>query len=393
MKRIHSIFALCALVLLFGTKLNAQSIDFHHGSVAEVLQQAKSTGKLVFVDCLTDWCGPCKYMSANTFTDPAVGKMFNEQFVNYKLDMEKGEGVAFAKKYSVRAYPTLLFLDGDGNLVHAAVGAVDPENFISLGKDAQNPEKQLGPAITKFQNGERSLYFLTDYILKMSEAGMDVNEAVLAWKEKVKPAEMLSNDSYWMVFNYNFKKIDSDFFRYVVDNKAKFEAAYTAEAVQNKLMNCYSYAISHAMQSGDDAKVPAIKKEFSTVCGKEADGQITYIEMLSAQQLGDMDVFKAKAELMAEKYAHDNWSMLNGIAWSYFELVDEKKDLEKAVKWAKRSVELNETFYNLDTYGNLLAKVGDKKAAITTLEKAIAIAKESGESYDETQEALDELKN
>ena len=46
----------------------------------------------VFMDCYTSWCGPCKMMIQDVFSQEDVGQFMNTRFVNVKLDMEKGEG-------------------------------------------------------------------------------------------------------------------------------------------------------------------------------------------------------------------------------------------------------------------------------------------------------------
>ena len=72
-----------------------------------MLEQAKKENKLIFMDCYTSWCGPCKMLAKEVFTDPDVAAFFNEKFVNAKVDMEKGEGPALKKQYGVNAFPTL----------------------------------------------------------------------------------------------------------------------------------------------------------------------------------------------------------------------------------------------------------------------------------------------
>lgn len=47
---------------------------------------------MVFMDCYTSWCGPCKMMAQEVFSREDVGQFMNTRFVNVKLDMEKGEG-------------------------------------------------------------------------------------------------------------------------------------------------------------------------------------------------------------------------------------------------------------------------------------------------------------
>ncbi len=109
-------------------------IDFHTGTWQEVLEQAKKENKLVFLDLYATWCGPCKVLKSKTFPDAAVGQFFNENFINYAVDAEKGIGVELAKKYNIIGYPTLLFVDSSGNLVAKTMGYHTPEQLIEVGE-------------------------------------------------------------------------------------------------------------------------------------------------------------------------------------------------------------------------------------------------------------------
>ena len=116
-------------ILLFSWNVFSQGIQFEIGSWKEVLQKAKQENKLIFVDLYTTWCGPCKKMAAETFPQQAVGDYFNKNFVNYKIDAEKGEGPELAGKYEVSAYPTLVFVNAAGELVYKFMGVVRPINL------------------------------------------------------------------------------------------------------------------------------------------------------------------------------------------------------------------------------------------------------------------------
>ena len=84
----------------------AQGVDFKELTMQEALTLAEKEKKMVFVDFYTTWCGPCKMMSSEVFTREQVGAYFNREFVNLKVDAEKGEGVELAKKYQVKAENT-----------------------------------------------------------------------------------------------------------------------------------------------------------------------------------------------------------------------------------------------------------------------------------------------
>ena len=122
MKKIVLAVFMAAMAL----SLSAQ-INFREGGFAEALEAAKSENKLVFMDCYTSWCGPCKLMASKEFVQEKAGEYFNPRFVSVKIDMEKGEGVELRKRYDVNAYPTLLVLNVKGELLcrHAGYLSVD----------------------------------------------------------------------------------------------------------------------------------------------------------------------------------------------------------------------------------------------------------------------------
>ncbi len=128
----------------YPTPMNAHATDsspgitFYEGSWNDALQKAKDENKLIFLDIYASWCGACKRLKANTFTDREAGDLYNANFINLALDGEKGEGKVLAKKYGVRAYPTLLFIDHTGRLVAEVNGYHNPRRFVELGKRVLN---------------------------------------------------------------------------------------------------------------------------------------------------------------------------------------------------------------------------------------------------------------
>lgn len=110
-------------------------IAFESMSLEEAMKEAKKTGKIIFIDAYTEWCGPCKKMAATSFMDSKVANTFNSKFINLKVEMEKSaDGPTVAKMYGVRAYPTLLFIDGSGTLKKSVVGFQTAGQLETLGK-------------------------------------------------------------------------------------------------------------------------------------------------------------------------------------------------------------------------------------------------------------------
>ena len=126
-----------ALTLLVSMTASSPSsgIEFDRLTLAQAKNQSAKTGKLIFIDCYTDWCGPCKRMAATSFKDDKVGRIFNDKFINLKIEMEKNpDGAVLARMYKVRAYPTLLVIDGKGNLVKKLVGMQSRDGLLAMAK-------------------------------------------------------------------------------------------------------------------------------------------------------------------------------------------------------------------------------------------------------------------
>lgn len=111
-----------------------EGIRFFEGDYNQAIKLAKIENKIVFIDFYTTWCGPCKRLKSNTFSNKSVGTFYNQNFVNLYIDAEKGEGVTLAEKYNVKAYPTLIFIDQDGVIVKRVEGYMNVNTFLSVGE-------------------------------------------------------------------------------------------------------------------------------------------------------------------------------------------------------------------------------------------------------------------
>lgn len=144
MKALKSI-ALVAIALLYiqatpPSISNSEGISFFQGTWEEALAKAEEENKVIFLDAYASWCGPCKLLKRNVFSDATVGEFYNSNFINVAMDMEKGEGPKIASKYGVRAYPTLIYINGDGSIANKAVGYHNTDQLIGLGTKVLAPQ-------------------------------------------------------------------------------------------------------------------------------------------------------------------------------------------------------------------------------------------------------------
>jgi thiol:disulfide interchange protein len=115
---------------------NTRSIIFLDQKWDELLAIAREQNKLIFVDCYAVWCQPCIQMERNVFTLNHVADFYNQNFLNVKIDIEKGEGLELRHTYGVSAVPNYLFVDGKGQIVHRFSGYTEADPFIKQGKIA-----------------------------------------------------------------------------------------------------------------------------------------------------------------------------------------------------------------------------------------------------------------
>jgi len=124
-----------AFTFALSLKAKAEEIKFEKGTFKEVLAKTKSENKILMIDFFTDWCKWCVELDKKVYTDNDVAEFANTKQINWKIDAEKGEGPELAKKYAVSGYPTIVFLDGNGDEVDRIVGYLPAKDFLKKIKE------------------------------------------------------------------------------------------------------------------------------------------------------------------------------------------------------------------------------------------------------------------
>ena len=206
-------------------------VNFEHLSFKEALDKAQAENKLVFVDCYTSWCGPCRNMTEHIFPQEKVGDYFNSKFVCVKYDMEKGEGKELNKRYkaNIIGFPTLLLIDKKGKVVHQMAGFQEADVLIA-GMKAGKEGKSLFAYRDRYTAGERDFAFLKEYVTALQGAFLknDIEQVILDYM-KTMSLEKLQEKEIWDFVGTFIKDPYSPQFDYVIFNidrlaaKVKFD--------------------------------------------------------------------------------------------------------------------------------------------------------------------------
>ncbi len=219
-----------------------RSINFEKENFENTKEIAKKSDKIIFIDGYAPWCIPCKEMDKKVFTNDAVADFYNKNFLNIKINMESEEGKKIKELFSVKAYPTFLYINGKGKLIHKASGGLKPEKFVNLGEEALNPKTQLAAFNEKYEKGNRDSEFIYEYLKKLERADIDCENISKDYFKTQKEEDFTSKINWNILFINECKTdIDSKAFNYLIKNKTKFDEIYTADSVDEKIFNAYSY--------------------------------------------------------------------------------------------------------------------------------------------------------
>ena len=169
----------------------AQGVAFEPDGtlLPQAAAKAKKENKLVFVDCYTQWCGPCKKMERDIFPQAKVGKFMNERFVNVKIDMEASYAEGLTKEWQVSGYPTFIIFNADGEEIGRFMGGSDADGFIARVAEKSAVDAAASSLEERWKQGERGDAFLKEYLAsltatyKRDDANM-VAETLLKGKEE-----------------------------------------------------------------------------------------------------------------------------------------------------------------------------------------------------------------
>lgn len=380
-------YATLSMLLLCGALMAQGGIKFNEGQWNDLLAKAKAQNALIFVDAYTTWCGPCKMMASQVFTQKEVGDFYNSKFINAKIDMEKGEGIELAQRYTVQAYPSFLFVDGDGMVVHRAVGYQEAEAFIELGKVALDPGKRLGGLISSYENGNRDPQFLYDLAMARLNA-MDGGHLPVAEEYLATQSDWNTPQNMELIY-YIVDNPDSKLFDYMVKNRAAFEEQFGEDAIIDRVQQLIMQKAFANGNEGESA-LSEVDKMYAKVYPEQAARLSANFRMSYYNMLGDVNNFAKSAVDYFDKYPSDDFNELNNVAWTFYESIQDKDMLKKALGWAKRSVELENQYFNNDTLAALYFKLGEKKKGKKAAKTAIDIAKKNGEDYSGTTQLLEQ---
>lgn len=382
------------LLLLFIFSFSQEKITFETTTWKEILAKAKLEKKLVFLDAYAEWCGPCKMMEKNVFTLPSVKAYYDANFINARIDMEKGEGPGIAQKYGVRSYPSFLFINGDGELIAQNRGYMGEQDFLSIAKEANNPKFASSSTKELFEKGESDPEFLLNMMRLYAQTDYELAKKVSERYFAVKKKEELTRDDVGMLL-YFLKSPQDVNYQIFKDKKEDIIKVMSADVYQQFDVNI---KISKIMEQSLNKTTGLIdddsfyKNAVPLVTQQEAETALNRMKVIYYESAGNYPEYE-KAALAYYKNAEefDPQELLKA-AFIFSEHITQKSSLKKAEEWAEKAVMKAESPESTYVLAKLYSKTGNKSGAVTYAEMSKNLAEKQGKDATFAKMLLENLK-
>ena len=356
------------ILIFFSFYLKAQDgIQFFSGSWDEAIESAKKEHKLIFMDAYAEWCGPCKRMAKEVFTQKEIGDFFNKHFINVKMDMEKGEGPKLAQKFKVSAYPTLFFVDAAGDVVNVQVGGANAEQLMGLAKVSMNKGDKSKNYEEEYEKGNRDPEMLKAYAYALMVSAKPTMKIA---NEYIKTQSNNDSDEF-LEFIFDFaSEADCSIFDRMVQQREKLIKIKGEEVFQKKAEKACNATIEKAIEFNSPNLLEDAKKQMKRAMPSFAAEYSIKADILYYTKGKDFKKAGSILEKYVSKFGKGNSDKLYYAALLVSQHSEDKKLNQKAEKWAFEAYSKKKNKETTKVYAILLKKNG-KDAEFKKIEEEL----------------------
>ena len=345
----------------------------------EVLAKAQKENKIILLDAYTDWCGYCKKLDREVFAHKETGDWLNANFINYKINGEKGEGPSIAKKYFIKGFPTIVFLEPSGKVRHRVVGYKPRQTFVKEAQKAlgMDPQK-LKNYQEQYANGKRGASFLKEYIELLQLSNLPVDEPFNDLLQ-LNESDLINQGSAKLIYSLATKQ-NGQAISFIEKHRDALLPYLSVEQLDNLFaQNALIEVVKLGNKKNDEAFEEIIRKFDASANDNEIAK--AKLSMMYYQNTAQWEKFTTSAGHFISKEKNVSSLDLNNAAWLVSQNTTDKAQLKKALSWCESSIAKESKHYNNDTKGWILYKMGKSKLALQAAEEAITIAKSEKKDY------------
>jgi len=388
------------LLIVFGifclsSNLNAQGIEFMH-NLDEAFTKAKEEDKMVFIDFYTSWCGPCKKLSKDVFTTKEAGDFFNKNFINCKIQCDdKGIGEELAKKYNIAAYPTLMFLNKNGELVQSMAGAPGVNGLIGVANIALNPERNLLSITRVWDEGNREEEFVRKYFgsLKGARQGHKANKDFIEYFNALSDDNKTSKKIFELIQLVGAAPF-SPVFTFIEDNKSEYYITVNKEEIDKFISDGYLWHLKQMAGYAPKEEYEAAMLKFKAKQYSYYNEYAMFYSIFSLQEsTGKIDVeeYQKIGTKFLDKYGENNDAYTISLSSLLGNLTSGHNKGAAGIKWMENLLERNRDPRYLQTYFYILWRNCQFDKSIVIGKEMRANAVKNGKSTESIDKQIEDV--
>ena len=308
-----------SLVILFLGLLGTVSaqITFFEGTFEDAMAKAKKEKKELFVDFYADWCQPCKLMASEVFTLPEVGEYFNKNFVSIQMNVEAPENKTIVQKYKVEVLPTLLFINGKGEVVRTINGVMEPGALLHEAKVVRGDALSFEKLYEKVKKEKKNLDLRQELLLQApvfigTQEGYNREKWVVRieslfdeYVNSKKLENMANEEDFSLLVMFHAKKAKNDFiFDGLVANYEQYVEKVGKSEVDNYIITLFNgYIISLCREGKAEYKqeLERLNGDLNAVYGSIPFGKLSAFEAINLLADGYYNLNRKNTDVFFEK--------------------------------------------------------------------------------------------
>lgn len=378
MKRIYTVTALVVGFALQGWgQVNFVEVNTLE-EMEKVQQRASDQQLMLFVDVYATWCGPCKVMDQEVYSDPAVADYMNAHFVSVKMDGETEYGRVYAAEQRLEGYPSMFIFSDEGEPVNGIIGYTPAEELIPLLKETEENYRTVKRYRALYSRGTLEDQDFAGFVAAVRSMGNQ------------EEAERLAGEYMDRIMDERLSDSDISVVAFYTDLGDKWWPSFSSDPERLKgvlgddyslaLEKIYNNSLVKAVEEEDAGLVSRISNELTPMLEVEGTSVWDLRSLPFIQYYYYTDQVGALIDYVDGRFASDrkgDHRWLYGAASRITDMDQQYRTealMRKEAEWFQTCIDLEKQFDYYFYHGMVLYLLMEQEGALSSLRQAESLA-------------------